>query len=170
MPTHRNVNYTLIYVLLAVMVVCCLSVIGPRVIEPAVRDWAKETALQNFETGFQEVHHPPGTEHLSHRAAIGDFSNNDQGCDIFIGEVRRYHQHEDEIVEAYLGQDVKEYPIQVVFLDDGHMPDGVVEAFPETLESAAAWDLPEELEHQQELYLVYLVALGYQGIGNLRCR
>ena len=169
MPTDRNVDYSLIYVLLAIVVICLLAFLGQRVIQPAFNDILGDIELQGFEKEFQDLHQLPGTEHLSVRATIGDFSDNEQGCDIFLGEVRRYVENEDEIIENYLGQDVKGYQIQIAFLDNGKIPNDVIQAIPEPLNNLAEWELPPKTD-QQRLYLIYLLVLGYEGDTKLNCR
>ncbi len=44
MPTDRNVDYSLIYAMLAIVVICCLTFAGPRVVQPAMNKLS--TALQ----------------------------------------------------------------------------------------------------------------------------
>jgi hypothetical protein len=169
MPTDRNIDYSLIYVFLAIMVICFLSILGHRVILPAFNDIVEDIELQGFETEFQDLHHFPGTEPLSLRTAIGDFSNNEQGCDIFLGEIRKYVVNEDEIIENYIEQDVKGYPIQVAFLDNGQISNNVIQAAPEPLNNLAEWELPPKTD-SQKLYLVYVFVLGYEGDIKLNCR
>jgi hypothetical protein len=68
-----------------------------------------------------------------------------------------------------MDQEVKGYPIQVVFLDGGQIPDQVGDSFPEPLNDLAGWELPPDVE-QQALYMVYLAILNYEGNQKLNCR
>ena len=53
MPTNRNVDYSLIYVLIAIVIICCLSILGPLVIQPFFDDTTNEQELQEPETALQ---------------------------------------------------------------------------------------------------------------------
>lgn len=167
MPTDRNTDYSLIYAGVAIVIICCLSIAGPRVIKPAMNDLAGRVALQEFEAAFQEVQHPVGTERLSLRTATGDFAHSEQGCDFYVGEVRDYDGDQAEILAAYAHQEVRGNPVQVLFLDDGQIPAQMRDSLPEPLNDLAAWELPSDAG--QQLYMVYLVVVGYEGNASLDC-
>ena len=169
MPTYKNTNYSLIYATLAIVVICCLSIAGPHFIQPALNNMAGKLVLREFETAFQDVQHPTGTEYVSLRTAMGNFGGSEQGCDFSLGEVRRFEGSEDVILAAYMDQEVKGYPIQVVFLDGGQIPDQVGDSLPEPLNDLADWEIPPDVE-QQALYMVYLAILNYEGNQKLNCR
>ena len=79
MPAYRNTNYSLIFVLLAMGLICGLTIAGPRVIRPAMNKLAGSMVLQEFETTFQDVQHPAATERLSLRTTMGNYVNNEEG-------------------------------------------------------------------------------------------
>ena len=164
--TDPNVSYIPLYVMLAMAVICCLAIAGPRIIQPAIEDWAGKMELRSFESELRDVQHPPETEHISLRAVMGDFGGGEEGCDFALGEIRRYEGSKELILSAYMDQLVRGYPVQVVLLDDGHIPDQVGEPLPEPLNNLAGWELPSDVE-RQAFYLVYLVVLDYEG-GNCR--
>jgi hypothetical protein len=82
----------------------------------------KNITLQEFETAFQDVQHAAGTERLSLRTAAGDFADSEQGCDFFVGEVRRYEGSQETILAAYTHQAVEGNPIQVLFIEGRQIP------------------------------------------------
>lgn len=169
MPTDRNIDYSLIYVWIAIVVIIFLAIAGPLVIEPAMDNAMQNIALQEFEKAFQDVQHPAGTERLSLRTKVGDFSNSEQGCDFFVGEVRRYDGSQETILAAYADQKVEDNPIQVLFIEDGQIPAPMSHSLPEPLNDLAEWELASNAD-QQPLYLVYLFVVGDEGDMRLDCR
>ena len=169
MPAYRNTNCSLIFVLLAIGLICGLSIAGPRVIRPAMNKLAGSMVLQEFETTFQDVQHPAGTERLSLRTTMGNYVNNEEGCDLYVGEVRRYDSSEEVILAAYNDQEVNDNPIQVVFIESGRIPARVSDSLPEPLNDLARWELPPGVE-LQPLYMVYLMVVDYEGDLRIDCR
>jgi hypothetical protein len=169
MPTYRNVNYSLIYVLLALVIICLLTIAGPLVIDPATNNLKKSMALQEFKAAFQDVQHAAGTEHLSLHTEAGDFADGEQGCDFFVGQVRRYDGSQETILAAYAHQEVKGNPVHVLFIEDGQIPVQASHPLPEPLDDLAGWKLSSNAE-QQPLYVVYLLVVGYEGSMGLDCR
>jgi type II secretory pathway pseudopilin PulG len=169
MPTDRNVDYSLIYVLLAVVVIAVLSIVGSRVIKPAMNNLQKDIALQEFETAFESVQHAAGTERLSLRTAAGDFTDSERGCDFFVGQVRAYDGDQEAVRAAYADQNVEGIPVQVLFVEDGQMPAQLSQSLPESLDGLAGWELAPNAA-QQPLYVVYLLVAGYEGNMSLDCR
>ena len=164
-PTDRNVNYSLIYVLLAVIVICVLTFCGPRVNQQGFQ----ERVLEEFKSDFQALEHIPGTETLVHQAIIGDFGDYEYGCDLFLAEVRQSDAHVDEIKANYLEQEVQGSPVQIIFIRDGQILNPEMNAIPEPLNNLAALQLGTEID-QQNQYLVYLFVEGYEGSPKLNCR
>ena len=169
MATYRNVNHSLIYVMLAMVVICCLSIAGPFIIRPAMNNVVRAIALQEFETAFQEVQHPVGTESLSLRTTVGDFADSEQGCDFYVGEVRSYDGNEDVILAVYAHQVVRDNPIQVLFLEGGEIPVQMSHSLPEPLNDLMEWGLPSDAG-QSPLYMVYVAVVGYEGDLGLDCQ
>jgi hypothetical protein len=168
MPTDRNVNYSLIYVLLAMVVICFLAIAGPLVIEPALNNLKKNMALREFETAFQDVQHAAGTERLALRTEAGSFADSERGCDFFVGQVRRYDGSQETILAAYAHQEVKGNPVHVLFIENGQIPVRMSRSLPEPLNDLAGWELPSGAE-QQPLYMVYLSVVGDEGNMGLDC-
>jgi hypothetical protein len=146
MPTYRNTNYSPIYVLLAMVLICGLAIIGPLVIRPAMNNLSGSIELHKFKTAFQDTQHPVGTERLALRTSMGDFTGIDQGCDFFVGEVRRYNGSIEIIKAAYADQAISGNPLQVVFIEEGLMPTQVSDFLPELLDNLAGWELPPGTE------------------------
>jgi hypothetical protein len=169
MPTDRNLDYSLIYVLLGMVVICFLVIAGPLVITPAFDTLKKNNALREFETAFQDVQHPVGTERFALRAEAGDFADSERGCDFFVGEVRRYDGGQEAILTAYESQQVAGNPVQVRFIEAGQMPVQIGQPLPVPLDDLAGWELPSAAA-QRSLYLVYLWVAGYEGSLGLDCR
>jgi hypothetical protein len=169
MPTQKNTNYSLIYVLLAMALICCLTVAGPRIIQPAINKFAGNIVLRDFKAAFQEIQHPADTEQLSVRTAMGEFADGGQGCDFFVGEIRRYDGREEDISAAYVPQEISGNPLRVLFLEEGGISDQTEHSLPEVLDELAAWDLPSEAR-QRQLYMVYLIVVDYEGDFRLECR
>lgn len=169
MASYKNTNYSLIYVILAMVVICCLSIAEPGIIRPFINKLAGNITLREFEKAFQDVQHPTGTERLSLRTAVGDFADSEQGCDFFVGEARRYDGNEEVILTAYAYQAVMDNPIRLLFLEDGRIPAQTSHSLPEPLSDLAGWELPSEVG-RQPLYMVYLMVVGYEGDLRLDCR
>jgi hypothetical protein len=169
MPTYKNTNYSLIYVVIAIVFIGCLSIAGPLIIRPFTDNLAGSITLREFETEFQDVQHPTGTERLSLRTAMGDFNDSEQGCDFFVGEVRRYGGNEEIILAAYAYQAVIGNPIQVVFIEGEEIPAGVSDSLPKPLNDLAEWELPSDARRQW-LYIVYLLVIDYEGDLQVDCR
>jgi predicted PurR-regulated permease PerM len=99
MPTDRNVDYSLLYVLLALVVIVVLAIVGPSV-SSILNKIPQNVALQEFETAFRDVQHPAGTERLALRTEVGDFADGERGCDFFVGQVRAYDGDQESILAA----------------------------------------------------------------------
>jgi hypothetical protein len=168
MPTYRNTNCSPVLVLLAMVLICVLFFTGP-VLRPAINKLAGSMALRKFETAFQDVQHPVGTERLSLHTSRGDFTGSEKGCDFFVGEIRSYAGREEGIMAAYTGQVIKGNPLQVVFLEDGQIPARVSDSLPEPLDNLAGWDLPPGTE-TETLYMLYLLVVDYEGNLRLDCQ
>ena len=168
MPSYRNTNYTPLYALLAMVLICIMSIAGP-VFRPVITNLAGGTVLQEFKDAFQDVQHPAGTEHLLLRTKMGEFTGSEQGCDLFVGEVRRYDDNMKVILASYADQETSGYPLQVVFLERGRIPELVSNSLPEPLNDLTGWELSSGVE-QQPLYMIYLMVVDYEGNLRLDCR
>jgi hypothetical protein len=164
----KSTNYELIWVALAILLIFCLSIAQPLIIKPAMNDLAGKLALQDFETAFQEIQHPAGTARLSLRTAMGDFTDGEQGCDVYVGEVRRYDGRPEAMLATYSHQTVKGNPLQVLWLEGGQIPAQTSHTLPKPLDNLAGWELPSDAE-QQALYMVYLMVVDYEGDSKLDC-
>ena len=167
MPAYRNTNYSPLYALLGMTLICVLTIAG-FVFQPSLNNWAGKATLREFKLAFQAVQHPAGTESLSLRTSMGEFTGSGQGCDFFVGEVRRFNGMEEMIIKAYLDQAASGYPLQVVFLENRRIPDQVNASLPEALNDLAGWELPPGMD-QQPMYLIYLVAADHVGDVKLDC-
>ena len=169
MATGRNKNYSLLYATLAIMVICCLTIEGPRFIKSAINEMLGGIELRGFEKAFQDLQHPPGTVHLSLRTTMGILTEAEQGCDFFVGEIRQFDGSQDVISTAYSDQLVSGNPIQVAFPEDGQLPVQVSAFLPEPINSLVGWDLPPG-SAGKPMYLVYLLVVGFEGDLKLNCR
>jgi hypothetical protein len=168
MPNYRHTNYTLIYLWLAIGVICCLSVAGPRFIRPALDDLIGDRNLRSFEKAFQGLRHPPESEYLDARSELGDFGGSRTGCDLFLGEIRRYHSSQEIVLGAYQDQDVRDHALQVVFLEGDQIPGANAESLPAPLDNLSGWELPPDV-NQGSLYLVYILILDDEGELKFNC-
>lgn len=168
MPTYRSTNYAGIYLWLAIGVTCLLLFAGQRFIQPAFDKLMGDLNLDSFEKDFQDLQHPSETEYLASRSELGDFGGSQEGCDLFLGEIRRYSGNQEGILTAYSDQDIKGFPLQVVFLAGDEFPGGMVDTLPAPLENLVGWELIPSVD-QGALYLVYLVVLDDEGDLKLNC-
>ncbi len=168
MPSYRNTNYSPLYALLAMVLICIMSIAGP-VFRPVITNLAGGTVLREFKDTFQDVQHPAGTEHLSLRTKMGEFTGGEQGCDFYVGEVRRYDDNMKSVLASYADQTTSGYPLQAVFIEDGRIPELVSDSLPEPLKNLAGWELPPGVE-QQPMYMVYLLVVDNEGDLSLDCR
>ena len=169
MPYDRYRDYSLIYVWIAIIIICCLTFAGPRYVQPIFNDMQAKIELQDFETTFSNIQHPAGTEQVSLRTLKGDFDGNGQGCDFFLGAIRNYAGDKETINTTYAGQMVKDYPIQMALLNGGQISEETAVNLPESLKNLAAWELPADTS-EQSLYMVYLVVLDYGKDLKLKCK
>ena len=169
-PYDRNISYEPLYVLLAVIMMCCLNIAGPLFITPAMQKIGQDVALQEFETAFGALQHPGQTALISQKTAAGYLSNSQTGCDFFVGELRSYQGDQDKIRAAYTGQTVKNVDkIPVVFVENGLIQLESGQSFPELIKRLESWT-PSQEQGEQPLYIVYIFVTGYQGYSNLDCR
>jgi len=139
---YQNKDYSLIQVILAIMVICVLTVAGPsvtRLLQSISNDLIGKEKLQELETAFQGIQHPAGTEHVSTRSLTGAFTGQEQGCDFFVGEIRSYSGGQDIVLSAYRDQKVSENPLRTLVLQKGQIPSQESSALPESLNDLADW-------------------------------
>ena len=122
MPTYRNTNCSPLFALLGMALICVMLLAGSRVFKPAMIKLAGSLELREFEKAFREVQHPAGTERLSVQAKMGEFAGGEQGCDFFVGEVRRYDSKKDVIFAFYADHANTSIPLKVVFIENGQIP------------------------------------------------
>ena len=168
MPSYRNTNYSPLYALLAMVLICIMSIAGP-VFRPIITNLAGSVVLREFEAAFQDVQHPAGTDRLSVQAKMGEFAGGEQGCDFFVGEVRRYDSKKDVIFAFYADHANTSIPLKVVFIENGQIPAQESKSLSEPLNDLAGWELPSDGE-LQPLYLVYLLVVDNAGDLRLDCR
>jgi len=167
MPTYRNTNYSPIYALLEIALICGMYLVG-LVFRPTMNNLAGSVALREFKTSFQNVQHPTDTERLSLQAILVEFAGSEQGCDFFVSEVRRYGGSQEVTLTAYTVQAVSGNSLQVVFLEGEQIPAEVSNSLPEPLNDLAGWELVHEAE-QQPLYMVYVIIIDYEADLSLDC-
>jgi hypothetical protein len=168
MPNYRNTNYTLVYLWLAIGVIGCLLVAGPRLFQPALDNLIGDFNLRSFEKAFQGLQHPPESEYLDSRFELGDFGGSRQGCDLFLGEIRRYTGSQEIVLASYQEQDVRGHALQVVFLEGDQIPGAKVDSLPAPLDTLSGWELPPGV-NQGSLYLVYMLILDDEGELKFNC-
>jgi len=166
---QRNVNYELIYVLLAVLVICLLTIFGSS-IQRLFNNLVITYTLGEFETTFTTIQHPAGTERLVLRKLAGNMAADDKGCDFFVGEMRRYEVSPEEITATYANQTLPDVgDLHILFIAGGAFPPDKNADLPEALNDLAEWNLAQDQTHQP-LYLIYILVLDYQTGGISDCR
>jgi hypothetical protein len=166
---RNTANYEMIYVFIAIVLICIMTLLGPR-IQSIFGEILTTLTLGEFETAFAAIQHPAGTEPLVERKLAGKLAAGDKGCDFFVGEVRRSEANPEEITAAYANQTVPNAGgLHVLFITDGIFPSDENAVLPETLNEPAEWNLTQD-EIQQPLYLVYILALDYQAGNSYDCR
>jgi hypothetical protein len=116
------------------------------------------TTLQEYETAFEQVQHPSDSRRLALRSASGSFTEGDQGCDFFFGEIRSCREVGACPLDVYGGQVVAGAPLQATYLESGRIPAQLNAALPEPMDRLAGWKAPAETL-QQPMYLVYVLVL-----------
>jgi hypothetical protein len=156
MPYDRSTNYEMIYVFLAVLVICCLTILGPWVIQPKMQEISRDLTLQSLETAYKAIQPPAQTEPMASQAVFWNDTANKKGCNFFVGEIRTYRGKQAEILSAYAAQRVADAsPIQVVFIENSTLPADENSQIPLSLRALQAWALPPGAA-EQALYLVYI--------------
>ena len=159
---YRRFDPTLIYVLLALLVILGLTIASPF-ISRLFDTLSADLASRRLEAAFQDVQHPDGTERLSAQTARGNFYG-EQGWDLFVGEIRCYEGNEETVLSAYAEQVVDGRAISVLFLENGEIPVETSHSFPEALSDIAAWGLDPDTR-QEPLYMVYVMISTQAGSG-----
>ena len=143
MPYDRSTNYEMIYVFLAILVIACLSILGPWVIQPKMQDISRDLTLQSLETIYQTIQHPAQTGPLAFQAVFWNNAANGKGCNFFVGEIRTYPGEPAEILSAYATQNGKNAgAIQVLFIERGTIPAEQTSGIPPALRALEAWAIP----------------------------
>jgi len=157
----RHTNYELIHVLLAILVICGLTILGPFT-QRAFNSIIATFTLDEFETAFAALQHPDGTERLVLRKMAGNLAASDKGNDFFVGEVRRSTGDTQAIARAYANQTIPNAgDLHILFITDGVFPPNESSDLPETLNSPAEWGLTKD-QTNQPLYLIYILVMDYQ--------
>ncbi len=168
LPSDRNYDNSLFYVILALLLISCLVIATPFT-GRIFRDVSAKLALREFERAFQEAQHPPGTERLATRSAMGEFTESEQGCDFFLGEARRYGGDIETILAFYARQTVKGYPIHAIALESGKASLEIGLFLPDSLNDLAEWGIAVDAGMQQ-LYMVYTAVIDYNEDPQLDCQ
>jgi hypothetical protein len=169
-PTDRNTDFSILYAMLAFLVIICVNVLSKCVVQPMMNDVSQKMELQELETAFNTVQHPDQTERVDMQKAIGLLTDQSESCDIFIGEIRSYGGERDQISAAYAGQTVKGYGEPgVIFIEDKIIPAADNLSLPSMFSSLSQWNIdPATLE--KPLYLVYIFLPDYDSKANVKCR
>jgi hypothetical protein len=61
MPTDRNTDFSILYAMLAILVIICVNVLSKCVVQPMMNDVSQKMELQELETAFNTVQHPDQT-------------------------------------------------------------------------------------------------------------
>jgi len=166
MPYDRSTNYEMIYVFLAVLVICCLTILGPWVIQPKMQEISRDLTLQTLETAYKTIQHPAQTGPLAFQAVFWNDAANGKGCNFFVGEIRTYSGEPVGILSAYATQNVKNAgTIQVVFIERGTIPADETSGISPALRALESWAIPSS-QLEQPLYLVYI----FKSDNSLDCR
>ena len=102
-----------------------------------------------------------GTARLALRALVVYPGAGGQGCDLFVGELRRASGQLDAIPAAYAGQQANGAPLQVLLLEEGALPAAAGAMLPQSLGDLAGWELPDPAPAPD--YLVFVLIPGEEG-------
>lgn len=161
---------SLIKVIIAILVIICISIISPLVIKPKMNDMAKDLALQELETAFNTINHPDNTERVSLEKVAGTLTDHSQGCDFFIGEVRSYQGPRDNIRAFYAGKSIKDYGVvRVIFIEDNSIPEANQSELPNNFNTLSQWNL-EPTRLLQSLYIVYVFSIEHKTGFDIQCQ
>lgn len=158
MAYHSRPNYSLVVMYIAVAFTCLLLLLGQRVILPFFMDLTRDALLEDYQAAFEQVEHPAGTARLALRALVVYPGAGGQGCDLFVGELRRVSGQLDAIPAAYAGQQAGGAPLQVLLLEDGALPAAAGEMLPQSLGDLAGWELSDPVQAPD--YLVFVLISG----------
>jgi hypothetical protein len=161
MAYHSRPNYSLVYMYIAVVFTCLLLFLGQRVILPVFEDLTRDALLDDYQAAFEQVEHPANTVRLALRALVVYPGAGGQGCDLFVGELRRTSGQLDAIPAAYAGQEAGGAPLQVLLLEEGVLPAAAGAMLPQSLGDLAGWALPDQAQAPD--YLVFVLIPGEEG-------
>jgi hypothetical protein len=161
MAYHSRPNYSLVVMYIAVAFTCLLLFLGQRVILPFFEDLTRDALLEDYQDAFEHVEHPAGTERIVLRALVVYPGAGGQGCDFFVGELRRASGQLDAILPAYAGQEAGGAPLQALLLAEGAFPAAAGNMLPQPLGDLAGWELSNSVETPD--YVVFVLILGEEG-------
>jgi hypothetical protein len=169
-PYGQKPDTSLIKMIIAILVIICISIISPHVIEPMMNNVTKDITLQELETAFNGIDHPDNTERISLEKVAGTLSDNGKGCDFFVGEVRSHQGSRDNIRAHYDGKSIEDYgAVRVIFIEDNAIPEVNKLDLPNNLNTLSQWNL-EPAKIQQSLYIVYVFSIEHPTGFDTQCR
>ena len=151
-------DMSLIYAILAIIVICCLLVGGELFIEPRMSQIMADTKLTELEGSFETLNHPPGSQIVSKYSLAGEFTGEKQGCDYFIGEIRSAPVDKVTIQMTYASQKMDGRPFEVALLENTtSLEQQLNQIVPETISNPQNWPLNPGNTNEQTIYIIYLL-------------
>jgi hypothetical protein len=129
---------------------------------------AHNIQLSRYDRALRQLEHPLNTSRVTSKKDVLGFSMSN-GCDYFVGELRRYSGSSQEIEAFYASQPAHGSPlesIEFLFIEDGMLPEDTY--LPYTVDTLAEWGVPSP-GPGEKLYIVYYWTFGDAHF-DYRCR
>jgi hypothetical protein len=153
------VHRILLVLVFVLLMLCCVAGSLPSSI-------AHNRQLDEYTEAFESIAHPDGTQSVRLWRTVGLLAGDGNHCDYFVGEVRTLAGEPWQVEAFYSQQRVDAYRLRVAFARDGVF---VEDEFgpPRGFDEVGEWVQPSE--YAGDLYLVYMLILGYPAEGDWRC-
>lgn len=156
---------TLVLTLIILCLVACVIVLAPVIGDTIAHD----RKLRRYQAALRDAPHPGDTLLVSAEKRVGLFVGNGNHCDYFVGELRQYSGSRQEIEEFYAGISIEGYgPVELLFVENGQFPEPARWTLPRKLDELAEWSV-SPVELQADVYLVYVLAPGFDPGYDIRC-
>jgi hypothetical protein len=159
---------TVLTLALAFIVLCLVACV--IVLAPVIGDtMAHDRKLRRYQAALRAAPHPGGTLLVSAEKRVGLFVGNGHHCDYFVGELRQYSGSRQEIEEFYAGVSIEEHgPVSLLFVENGQFSGPARWTLPPRLDELSEWSV-SPVELQIDVYLVYVLAPGFEPGHDIRC-
>lgn len=136
-----------------------------------------DSRMRKTERSFADIDHPLGSRLVKRVRRVGLMTGNSSHCDFFVGELRTYEGDRNKLQNYYQHATVwspitntyQKSAVDIIFIENGSIPDIWKEYLPRPFRTAKDWSLPTDTKNQQ-FYIVFFFDVGAANSGcDFRC-